>query len=80
LWAFHNSDSFKEGLLLAVNLGEDSDTTGAVYGQLAGAFYGISSIPAAWLDKLAMKETILKLAGKLFHAAINIQIDRSGPL
>ncbi|TMV45818.1 ADP-ribosylglycohydrolase family protein [Paenibacillus mesophilus] len=67
LWAFHNSGSFKEGLLLAVNLGEDSDTTGAVYGQLAGAHYGISSIPASWLDKLVMKETILELAGKLFE-------------
>lgn len=80
LWAFHNSTGFKEGLLLAVNLGEDSDTTGAVYGQLAGAFYGISAIPAAWLDKLAMKETILELAGALHHAAITIQTDRSEPL
>ena len=40
LWAFHNSTSFHEGCRLAVNLGEDADTTGAVYGQLAGAFYG----------------------------------------
>ena len=40
LWAFHKSYSFKEGLLLAINLGDDADTTGAIYGQLAGAYYG----------------------------------------
>ncbi|WP_351090088.1 ADP-ribosylglycohydrolase family protein, partial [Shewanella sp. S1-49-MNA-CIBAN-0167] len=40
LWAFFHSDSFETGALLAVNLGEDADTTGAIYGQLAGAYYG----------------------------------------
>jgi ADP-ribosyl-[dinitrogen reductase] hydrolase len=45
LWAFYRSDSFREGALRAVNLGNDADTTGAIYGQLAGAFYGVNSIP-----------------------------------
>lgn len=58
LWAFYNSESFKEGLLLAVNLGEDADTTGAIYGQLAGAYYGRSGIPDQWLNNLAHKELI----------------------
>jgi ADP-ribosyl-[dinitrogen reductase] hydrolase len=40
LWAFYNSESFESGCLLAVNLGDDADTTGAVYGQLAGGHYG----------------------------------------
>ena len=40
LWAFYNSDNFEEGTLMAVNLGDDADTTGAVYGQIAGAYYG----------------------------------------
>jgi len=40
LWAFHRGGSFQEGCLMAVNLGDDADTTGAVYGQLAGAYYG----------------------------------------
>src|SRR5206468_7970170 len=40
LWAFYKSTSFREGCLLAVNLGDDADTTGAIYGQVAGAFYG----------------------------------------
>ena len=44
LWAFHQSGSFKEGCLLAVNLSNDADTTGAVYGQLAGAFYGETAV------------------------------------
>ncbi len=42
LWAFYNTNSFREGCLLAVNLGDDADTTGAVFGQLAGAYYGES--------------------------------------
>jgi ADP-ribosyl-[dinitrogen reductase] hydrolase len=48
LWAFHHSDNFRDGALRAVNLGDDADTTGAVYGQLAGAFYGVDAIPADW--------------------------------
>jgi ADP-ribosyl-[dinitrogen reductase] hydrolase len=40
LWAFCHSENFRDGCLLAVNLGDDADTTGAVYGQLAGAYYG----------------------------------------
>lgn len=41
LWAFYNSGSFEKGALLAVNLGDDADTTGAIYGQTAGAYYGV---------------------------------------
>ncbi|WP_370981207.1 ADP-ribosylglycohydrolase family protein [Agaribacterium sp. ZY112] len=52
LWAFENSHSFEEGALMAVNLGEDADTTGAVYGQLAGAYYGERALPINWIDKV----------------------------
>src|SRR4051794_27400034 len=52
LWAFAKSTSFVHGALLAVNLGHDADTTGAIYGQLAGAFYGAEAIPATWLSRL----------------------------
>lgn len=65
LWAFYHSHNFEEGCLLAVNLGEDADTTGAVYGQIAGAFYGLEGIPAGWCEKIAMADTILELARKL---------------
>jgi ADP-ribosylglycohydrolase len=66
LWAFHRSSDFREGALRAVNLGDDADTTGAVYGQLAGAFYGHEGIPAHWRETIARRELILDLADRLF--------------
>ena len=69
LWSFHRSDDFREGALLAVNLGDDADTTGAIYGQIAGAHYGAEAIPAAWRDKLAMVAKITSLADRLHHRA-----------
>jgi ADP-ribosylglycohydrolase len=67
LWAFYHGDTFREGCLLAANLGEDADTTAAVYGQLAGAFYGEEGIPAAWRARLAHRELIEDYAEQL-HA------------
>jgi len=52
LWAFSRSSDFREGCLLAVNLGNDADTTGAIYGQLAGAYYGVEGIPANGVNVL----------------------------
>lgn len=69
LWALHRTDSFRAGALAAVNLGEDADTTGAVYGQLAGALYGADAIPAEWKAKLALRETIERLADGLRESA-----------
>ena len=66
LWALHSGSSFEEGVLLAVNLGNDADTTGAVYGQLAGALYGIEQIPDRWVKQVAMSELILQYADQLF--------------
>ena len=66
LWAFYCSDSFREGALRAVNLGNDADTTGAIYGQLAGAFYGVNSIPEDWIERLTMREFIGGRADALF--------------
>jgi ADP-ribosylglycohydrolase len=65
LWAFHHSSDFRESCLLAVNLGDDADTTGAIYGQLAGVFYGEQAIPLAWRAKLAHRELITSFADKL---------------
>lgn len=67
LWCFFNTDSLEEAVLRAVNLGEDADTTGAIVGQLAGAYYGAQAIPPCWLDALAMRGDIEELAGKLFE-------------
>ncbi|HUN22896.1 MAG TPA: ADP-ribosylglycohydrolase family protein [Anaerolineales bacterium] len=71
LWAFYHSQTFEEGALLAVNLGEDADSTGAVYGQLAGAFYGVQAIPSRWLEKLAMRDLITDYANRLCQVGGN---------
>ncbi len=65
LWALGHADDFRSGALTAVNLGDDADTTGAVYGQLAGALFGEEGIPAEWRAKLARLEVIEKLADGL---------------
>jgi len=62
LWAFYRAKDFREGALLAVNLGDDADTTGAVYGQIAGAFYGYEGIPERWRAVVAQPDIILGLA------------------
>ena len=66
LWAFHNTDNFADGARMAVNLGDDADTTGAVYGQIAGAFYCQSGIPAHWIEMLAHRNLIIDFADRLY--------------
>ena len=73
LWAFYKSNSFEEGCLLAVNLGEDADTTGAIYGQLAGAYYGFSNIPYKWRKKLAKTDMIEIIIEKLLNSSIKFR-------
>jgi ADP-ribosylglycohydrolase len=65
LWAFAKSSSSEEGALKAVNLGRDADTTGAVYGALAGAYYGIDGIPGRWRTGLAKADLIERFADGL---------------
>ena len=67
LWAFDSTGSFRDGCLAAVNLGDDADTTGAVFGQLAGAYYGRSGIPAAWRSKLAHVTMLESFAEELYR-------------
>lgn len=67
LWAFYKSTCFEDGCLLAVNLGDDADTTGAVYGQVAGAFYGLEDIPRKWRGMIAHKDMIHDTAIKLYQ-------------
>jgi ADP-ribosyl-[dinitrogen reductase] hydrolase len=62
LWAFHDADTFEDAVLKAVNLGDDADTTGAICGQLAGAYWGESNIPEslrAGLARVDMLESAL---------------------
>jgi ADP-ribosylglycohydrolase len=64
LWCFLTTDSYAECVLKAVNLGEDTDTTAAVAGGLAGLLYGVDAIPEAWLATLARREWIFGLCDK----------------
>ena len=58
LWAFFTTDTFRDGAIKVVNLGDDADTVGAIYGGLAGAFYGMESVPEEWLNDLQGKEIL----------------------
>ena len=69
LWAFARAKDFRDGLLQVVNLGDDADTTGAVYGALAGAYWGVEEIPSKWRAKLAKRIVIEKLATALHDRA-----------
>ena len=67
LWCNLNSSSYRECILLAVNLGDDTDTVAAVAGGLAGIIYGVGGehgIPEEWINQLARKEWIAELCGK----------------
>lgn len=70
LWAFHRAQTFRDGAIAAVNLGGDADTTGAIYGQLAGAHFGQSGVPGAWRETLARREVIVALADGLLERAL----------
>lgn len=65
LWSFWRTDNFRDAILTAVNLGDDADTTAAVCGQIAGAFYGESGIPGNWRKQLVMVQEIRALADQL---------------
>ena len=69
LWAFHHTENFREGALKVVNLGEDADTTGAIYGQIAGAYYGVEAIPSKWREQLTMTTEITSMADSLYEHA-----------
>ncbi|MGG5209395.1 ADP-ribosylglycohydrolase family protein [Chryseobacterium sp. MIQD13] len=65
LWCFLNSETYAEAVLKAVNLGEDTDTTGAVTGGIAGIYYGFENIPGEWVNELVRKDDIEVLCEKL---------------
>jgi ADP-ribosyl-[dinitrogen reductase] hydrolase len=68
LWCLLNSSSYAEAVLKAVNLGDDTDTTAAVTGGLAGICYGVENIPSEWIEQIARKQDIINLAGRLQRA------------
>lgn len=70
LWALRRAQGFRDGALAAVNLGGDADTTGAIYGQLAGAHFGATGIPAGWRSTLARQELLTATADGLLEGAL----------
>ncbi len=70
LWSIHRSSNFRDGALLAVNLGLDANVTGAVYGQLAGAFYGSAGIPSGWRGAIYERARIEDFADRLLAATM----------
>ena len=58
IWCFLTTDSYKDCVLKAVNLGDDTDTVGAVTGGIAGAYYGMEGIPREWLEVIPKREWI----------------------
>jgi ADP-ribosyl-[dinitrogen reductase] hydrolase len=69
LWCFWTTETYEQAILTATNLGDDADTTAAICGQVAGAYYGESGIPTDWLRKLTMRDEIAELADQLQTAA-----------
>jgi ADP-ribosyl-[dinitrogen reductase] hydrolase len=68
LWCLLNSSSYAEAVLKAVNLGDDTDTTAAVTGGLAGIYYGVENIPSEWIEQIVRKHDIINLAARLQRA------------
>jgi ADP-ribosyl-[dinitrogen reductase] hydrolase len=73
LWSFYRTDNFRDAILAATNLGEDADTTAAICGQLAGAYYGERGIPEAWLKRLAMVDDIRVIAEQMLRCAKELE-------
>jgi ADP-ribosyl-[dinitrogen reductase] hydrolase len=70
LWAVSETTTFQDAVTLAVNLGDDADTVGAVTGQIAGAAYGVSAIPEEWFNRLAWNDRLAEAAEQLHASSI----------
>ena len=75
VWCFLTTDSYKGCVLKAVNLGGDTDTIGAVAGGLAGAYYGIESIPDEWVNCIPKIEQIMKLTKEIMSVYVDNRIE-----
>lgn len=67
LWCFHATDNYRDAILTAANLGDDADTTAAICGQIAGAYYGYDNIPKEWRERISLKQEIKDLALALMN-------------
>lgn len=69
LWIFLNAESYTDCIVASTNMGDDTDSIGAIVGSMAGILYGYDSIPTRWLDKLQRKDYLIDLANK-FETAV----------
>ena len=67
LWGLFNFDNFKDGMMAVIRLGGDTDTNGAIYGQLAGAYYGYKAIPEEWRRNVYLADELVEIADKLLE-------------
>ncbi len=65
IWCFLRYNSYEKAVLGAINLGHDTDTTGAISGGLAGLFYGTEKMPEKWVESLVKKDAIIDLGQRL---------------
>lgn len=72
LWTFHRTNNFEKGLTMAINLGNSTNSVGAIYGQLAGIYYGFNQIPNEWISKLYRFKHIADISRRLSEAAGDI--------
>lgn len=76
IWCILTTKDYKDAVLKAVNLGDDTDTTAAVTGGLAGLIYGCDGIPPQWVSKLARFKDIENLAERL---AFSLTLEKNKP-
>lgn len=75
LWILLNSNSYEETIIASTNIGNDTDTIGAIAGSMAGIIYGINSIPGSWLDTLLRKDYLIDLAYQFENKICNLKHD-----
>lgn len=71
LWCFVHGDDFRSSILLAANIGNDADTTAAICGQIAGAYYGYESIPKDWRESITNAAEIKQMASDLYRVGMS---------
>ena len=74
LWAFYTTTTFENGIIKSIQLGGDADTIGAVYGQIAGAYYGLNNIPIKWRQNLYLYDEITEIGKKLLNKKISEEL------
>lgn len=73
LWILMNAKNYKETIIASTNIGNDTDTVGAIAGSMAGIIYGIEGIPDSWLNKLLRKDYLIDLSKKFENMLTNIE-------